>query len=632
MSLEFFDQGKKYVGGANDNICPICYEDLNETQVTIMCHECNQKFHYECIKEWCTTSNGYRNGCPSCRNPDICTNNFEAERLEAQRRERDRIREERDRLREERIATALDAPNAEFNMTQALEVLRRSYREYSMEDGTGIGRARIIEANREFTQMENHLSRVWNWMRNHLREFIEDLNVPFPNQNNYEEPNEQSERTDNARSLLQEIEDNPNWYRTPRLNNSKDVAHLCELYDLMIINWEEYDRLEGIDGYTIGGYFTELFGRPFRFLFTEEQNIYAQRIRAQRKYKSLQVKIFIFTLILQNRDTHTREQGNNADRGAQTDDDLGQGNNAEAERLAVRIAEINAQIEDARNRRIAAERRIEEANMRTAEAERRIAEIQRRQRVAEEEAERQIADAQREAPREQTLTAAEADAIAAQVVAERRERSPDDPRRMSFAEAEAIAAQIVEERNARTVAEGRIADAERRTADARIRALEAERRTAEEEQQIADAERQIADMGISGGKPKKRTYKKRTYKKRTYKKRTYKKKTKQLFGWGKNPKLEKFWRELASGKKVIIVYNNDKIENYNMPKTKNAAHKKYIELLNNNEIKAIITSGQSSDIYEALYKRVKNKSPQEIIKNYKKYLWQYKSGEKEYYL
>ena len=68
-----------------------------------------------------------------------------------------------------------------------------------------------------------------------------------------------------------------------------------------------------------------------------------------------------------------------------------------------------------------------------------------------------------------------------------------------------------------------------------------------------------------------------------------------------------------------------------MPKTKNAAHKKYIELLNNNEIKAIITSAQSSDTYEALYKRVKNKSPQEIIKNYKKYLLN-NSGEKEYYL
>tara|TARA_B100001175_G_scaffold163900_1_gene138963 strand:+ start:17285 stop:19039 length:1755 start_codon:yes stop_codon:yes gene_type:complete len=584
MSLEFFDQGKKYVGGADDNICPICHEDLNETQVTIMCHECGQKFHHECIKEWCTTSSGYTNqkGCPSCRDPNICTNNnFEAERLEAQRRERER-------LREERIGVALDALDAEFNMTQALEVLRLHYREYSMEDGTDIGRARIVEANREFTQMENHLSRVWDWMLNHLMDFFEDLNVPFPNQNIYEEPNEQSERTDNARSLLQEIEDNPNWFRTPRLNNSKDVAHLCDLYDLMIINWEEYDRLEGIDGYTIGGYFTELFGRPFRFLFREEQNIYAQRIRAQRIYKSLQVKIFIFTMILQNRDTHTREQVNNADRGAQTDDDLGPVMPATLER--------------------------EQTQM--------------------------------EAPREQTLTAAEAVAIAAQIAAEeaaaprRRGRRP-----LTAAEADAIAAQIVAERRERDRHRGaqtnteagidvQIAelnaqiDAERNRRDAaEMRIAEANMRTAEAERRIADAERRIADMGISGGKPKKRTYKKRTYKKRTYKK-----KTKQLFGWGKNPKLEKFWRELASGKKVIIVYNNDKIENYNMPKTKNAAHKKYIELLNNNEIKAIITSGQSSDIYEALYKRVKNKSPQEIIKNYKKYLWQYESGEKEYYL
>ena len=64
-------------------------------------------------------------------------------------------------------------------------------------------------------------------------------------ENNYEEPNVQSERTDNARSLLQEIENNPNWFRTPRLNNSKDVAHLCDLYDLMILNWDEYKRLEG---------------------------------------------------------------------------------------------------------------------------------------------------------------------------------------------------------------------------------------------------------------------------------------------------------------------------------------------------------------------------------------------------
>ena len=28
MSLEFFAQGKKYVGGADDIICPICHENF----------------------------------------------------------------------------------------------------------------------------------------------------------------------------------------------------------------------------------------------------------------------------------------------------------------------------------------------------------------------------------------------------------------------------------------------------------------------------------------------------------------------------------------------------------------------------------------------------------------------------
>ncbi len=100
--------------------------------------------------------------------------------------------------------------------------------------------------------------------------------------------------------------------------------------------------------------------------------------------------------------------------------------------------------------------------------------------------------------------------------------------------------------------------------------------------------------------------------------------------WGKNKNLEKFWYKLASGNEVLLIYNNDEIENYTMPKTKIAASKKYRELLNNNNIKAIITSAMSSDTYESLYKRVKNNSPNEIIKNYKKYL--INLGDKEWYL
>jgi len=90
--------------------------------------------------------------------------------------------------------------------------------------------------------------------------------------------------------------------------------------------------------------------------------------------------------------------------------------------------------------------------------------------------------------------------------------------------------------------------------------------------------------------------------------------------WGKNKKLEKFWRKLASGREVILVNKNDENTNYKLPKTHPALGNKYRELEEDDNIKAIITSAQSSDIYESLYKRVKNKTPKEIINNYKKYL------------
>tara|TARA_B100000902_G_C26724605_1_gene628339 strand:- start:23 stop:226 length:204 start_codon:yes stop_codon:yes gene_type:complete len=67
-----------------------------------------------------------------------------------------------------------------------------------------------------------------------------------------------------------------------------------------------------------------------------------------------------------------------------------------------------------------------------------------------------------------------------------------------------------------------------------------------------------------------------------------------------------------------------------MPKTQPAAANKYKELEQNNTIKAIIASSQSSDSYEALYKRVKQKAPEEVVKNYNKYLINY--GDKIWYL
>lgn len=102
--------------------------------------------------------------------------------------------------------------------------------------------------------------------------------------------------------------------------------------------------------------------------------------------------------------------------------------------------------------------------------------------------------------------------------------------------------------------------------------------------------------------------------------------------WGKNKKLEKFWRKLASGEQVILVYTNDKIANFIMPKKNHSKSNKYKELENDTKIKAIITSAQSSDSYESLYKRTKNKTPKEILKNYKKYLINYDKNDKSWYL
>lgn len=102
--------------------------------------------------------------------------------------------------------------------------------------------------------------------------------------------------------------------------------------------------------------------------------------------------------------------------------------------------------------------------------------------------------------------------------------------------------------------------------------------------------------------------------------------------WGKNKKLEKFWEKLALGKQVIIIYNNGETKKVSMPKTLEAIQNKYKVLENDDNIKVIITSAMSSDTYESLYKKAKNKSPDEVIKDYKKYLTSSRNNDKIWYL
>tara|TARA_B100001769_G_C22021391_1_gene548859 strand:+ start:116 stop:538 length:423 start_codon:yes stop_codon:yes gene_type:complete len=102
--------------------------------------------------------------------------------------------------------------------------------------------------------------------------------------------------------------------------------------------------------------------------------------------------------------------------------------------------------------------------------------------------------------------------------------------------------------------------------------------------------------------------------------------------WGKNKKLEKLWRKLADSKMVILINKNGKMIHLKLPKTHPALGNKLKELDNDDNIKAIITSASSSDVYESLYKKVKNKDPKIILKNYKKYFTNYGKGDKTWYL
>ena len=100
--------------------------------------------------------------------------------------------------------------------------------------------------------------------------------------------------------------------------------------------------------------------------------------------------------------------------------------------------------------------------------------------------------------------------------------------------------------------------------------------------------------------------------------------------WGKNPELEYFWGDLASGKKVVLIYK-DKTHNYvNLP---NRTTKKYKIILNefqtDKNVVAILSSNPSQDAYEQyLYPKAKSKSVEYVIQHYNNYFKPILPGDK----
>ena len=95
--------------------------------------------------------------------------------------------------------------------------------------------------------------------------------------------------------------------------------------------------------------------------------------------------------------------------------------------------------------------------------------------------------------------------------------------------------------------------------------------------------------------------------------------------WGKNKPLEKFWQELASGKKVVLITKKDGSDSsthkiITMPTSPAADKKQYIEFDEDPNIIAILSSNLSQDAYEVhLYPKAKDNTVEYVIKNYKKF-------------
>jgi hypothetical protein len=82
--------------------------------------------------------------------------------------------------------------------------------------------------------------------------------------------------------------------------------------------------------------------------------------------------------------------------------------------------------------------------------------------------------------------------------------------------------------------------------------------------------------------------------------------------------LKIFWQKLANGKYILVIYKTNYYKLIKLPNGKKNKNYKIIELNDNKNIKALITSAQSWDSYESLEKKVNKSNLKNVILNYKK--------------
>lgn len=90
--------------------------------------------------------------------------------------------------------------------------------------------------------------------------------------------------------------------------------------------------------------------------------------------------------------------------------------------------------------------------------------------------------------------------------------------------------------------------------------------------------------------------------------------------WGKNKPLEKFWQDLASGRKVVVIYAKPSHKIVEVPTGKTAIRAAFDGFDADPNIVAVLSSNMSQDAYEVyLYPKVRDNSVEYVIQNYKKF-------------
>ena len=288
---------KIFRGGADDDMCPICLEDFEPSEInnneTIRCESCFQHFHYNCIKHWCESSNQWdsiqNSVCPICRQSNICRNsNFVRRETEAARIRRG-IRD-----------------NQMQSPSEISDIILSIGSEYRIRDNIGLTDLMYLDENWKFNRLnsENENERnenMTNWVADHLDKFINDMNNSAPN------PESQwdiaDNRAENARIFREEVQratfnrDLPVWFIAPRPEDSLDIQHLRDLHQLKMFTYNEYNRLKR--DYPVYSYLELLFS-------AEKRKINNERRVAKRKLIRISLRIFLYTMILVKKDTVSR--------------------------------------------------------------------------------------------------------------------------------------------------------------------------------------------------------------------------------------------------------------------------------------------------------------------------------------